>query len=94
MQIENDFYQDFPMVHWDTDEEERAMALPRNSEIYIKSRIWEYQREIIAASVEVPGDEGQLAKSNLMLLQGKLLALQELLEDSRNAHGALDRPNE
>lgn len=95
MQIVQEFYDLFPQTIWENDAEElRAKALNRLNEARIKQLIVDYQQTIIALKIDEPGPDGEVRKANLNLMQGKLLALQELLEDSRNAHGALNLPNE
>lgn len=94
MKFSDDFYQLTPELHWENDAEAlRAMALPRTTEAMIKHRLLELQQEIVAAAIDEPGPEGEIRKANLNLLQGKYLALKELLDDSQNAHGTINVPN-
>lgn len=94
MKYDEDFYQLSPRVVWENDtEEQRAKALSRPTEMLIKQRLVDLQAAIVELSVIPPGELGGEHVVNLHILQGKLLALKELLDDSQTAHGVLHEPN-
>lgn len=83
--VSNQIHELFPEFHFEEEDRLRAQLLPKETQLWLKSRSQELVKEIIGTQLQGTPEEISKSINQVNFLKGKVDAFMELLEAAHNA---------